>query len=44
MAGIYQRLLDKIRLDPESVLRGRVGLSAGQKVTVAAMALARNVA
>jgi phytoene synthase len=44
MAGIYQRLLDKIRLDPESVLRGRVGLSAGQKATVAAMALARNVA
>ena len=44
MAGIYQRLLDKIRLDPQSVLRGRVHLSAGQKATVAAMALARNVA
>jgi phytoene synthase len=43
MAGIYQRLLDKIRLDPESVLRGRVGLSAGQKATVAAMALARSL-
>jgi len=43
MAGIYQRLLDKIRLDPESVLRGRVSLSAGQKATVAAMALARNL-
>ncbi len=44
MAGIYQRLLDKIRLDPQSVMRGRVHLSAGQKATVAAMALARNVA
>jgi 15-cis-phytoene synthase len=39
MAGIYQRLLDKIRLDPGSVLRGRVCLSAAQKATVAAMAL-----
>ncbi len=44
MAGIYQRLLDKIRLDPRSVMKGRVHLSAGQKATVAAMALARNVA
>ncbi|MGD0811735.1 MAG: phytoene/squalene synthase family protein [Acidimicrobiales bacterium] len=44
MVGIYRRLLDKIRLDPESVLRGRVGLSTGQKAAVAAMALARNVA
>jgi phytoene synthase len=44
MAGIYQRLLDKIRLDPQSVMRGRAHLSAGQKATVAAMALARNVA
>ena len=31
MAGIYRRLLDKIRLDPESVLRGRVGLSSAEK-------------
>jgi phytoene synthase len=44
MAGIYQRLLDKIRLDPQSVLRGRVHLSARQKAGVAAMALVRNVA
>ncbi len=25
MAGIYRRLLDKIRPDPETVLHGRVG-------------------
>jgi hypothetical protein len=37
-------LLDKIRLDPQSVLRGRVHLSARQKAGVAAMALVRNVA
>jgi phytoene synthase len=44
MAGIYHGLLDRIRTDPESVLRGRVSLSAGRKATVAALALARNVA
>jgi phytoene synthase len=40
MTGIYRRLLDKIRLDPESVLRGRVSLSSGEKLAVAARALA----
>jgi phytoene synthase len=41
MTGIYRRLLDKIRVDPESVLRGRVSLSSGEKLTVAARAMAR---
>ena len=40
MAGIYRRLLDRIRMNPESVLHGRVSLSSGQKAAVAAMALA----
>ncbi len=44
MAGIYRRLLERIRLDPQSVLRGRVSLSPGQKATVAAMALAKAAA
>ncbi len=44
MAGIYHRLLERIRLRPESVLQGRVSLSAGQKATVAAIALARAAA
>ncbi len=44
MAGIYHRLLDRIRANPESVLRGRVSLSPGEKATVAAMALARAAA
>jgi phytoene synthase len=41
MAGIYRRLLDKIRLQPDRVMRGRVSLSPGEKATVAALALAR---
>ena len=41
MAGIYRRLLDRIRLCPESVLHGRLRLSPGQKAAVAALALAR---
>jgi len=41
MAGIYHRLLDKVRLRPDQVLRGRISLSRGQKATVAAIALAR---
>ena len=41
MAGIYRRLLDRIRACPESVLHGRVHLSSGQKASVAALALAR---
>jgi 15-cis-phytoene synthase len=44
MAGIYHRLLERIRMRPESVLHGRVSLSAGEKATVAAMALARAAA
>jgi phytoene synthase len=40
MAGIYRRLLDKIRHDPGAVLRGRVGLSSVEKLGVAARALA----
>jgi 15-cis-phytoene synthase len=44
MAGIYHRLLERIRMKPESVLHGRVSLSAGQKATVAAMALAKAAA
>jgi phytoene synthase len=41
MAGIYRRLLGKIRARPESVLTGRVRLSPGEKATVAAVALTR---
>jgi phytoene synthase len=44
MAGIYRRLLDKIRGRPDSVLDGRISLSAGEKTTVAALALARALA
>ncbi len=44
MAGIYRRLLERIRTAPESVMRGRVSLSPGQKATVAAMALAKAAA
>ena len=40
MAGIYHRLLDRIERDPAAVLRGRVSLSAGQKLAVAARSLA----
>jgi phytoene synthase len=39
MAGIYHRLLDRIERDPTSALRGRVSLTAGQKLTVAARSL-----
>ena len=44
MTGIYRRLLDKIRLDPQTVLRGRVGLSSIEKLNVAARALATGAA
>jgi hypothetical protein len=44
MAGIYHRLLDRIRAKPESVLVGRVSLSPGEKATVALTALARAAA
>lgn len=43
MAGIYRRLLDRIRVDPASVLHGRVCLSASQKAAVAALSLARSM-
>jgi 15-cis-phytoene synthase len=39
MAGIYRRLLDHIERDPGAVLRGRVSLTTGQKVSVAARSL-----
>jgi phytoene synthase len=39
MAGIYRRLLDQIERDPGAVLRGRVSLTTGQKVGVAARSL-----
>jgi phytoene synthase len=44
MTGIYRRLLDKIRLDPETVLHGRVGLTSAEKLSVAARALATGTA
>jgi phytoene synthase len=40
MAGIYYRLLQSISASPDAVLHQRVSLSAGQKATVAAKALA----
>jgi 15-cis-phytoene synthase len=40
MAGIYYRLLQSISASPDAVLQRRVSLSAGQKATVAAKALA----
>lgn len=39
MAGIYRKLLDRIRRDPASVLRTRVSLSAADKSLVAARAV-----
>jgi 15-cis-phytoene synthase len=35
MAGIYHRLLDHIERDPRAVLRGRISLTTGQKLSVA---------
>jgi phytoene synthase len=35
MAGIYRRLLDHIERDPGAVLRGRISLTTGQKLSVA---------
>jgi 15-cis-phytoene synthase len=43
MAGIYQRLLDRIAADPAAVLRGRVSLSTGEKAAVAVKALAGRI-
>ncbi|HKA84120.1 MAG TPA: squalene/phytoene synthase family protein, partial [Acidimicrobiales bacterium] len=39
MAGIYHRLLDQIERDPGAGLRGRISLTTGQKVGVAARSL-----
>ncbi len=41
MAGIYHRLLDRMRRDPAAVLRGRLSLPAWEKATVAARALTK---
>jgi 15-cis-phytoene synthase len=40
MAGIYRRLLERIAVAPAEVLKGRLSLSAGEKVAVAARSLA----
>ena len=40
MAGIYRRLLERIARRPGAVLEGRMSLPAGEKVLVAAQALA----
>ena len=39
MAGIYHRLLDHIERDPGAVLRGRISLTTGQKLSVAVRGL-----
>jgi phytoene synthase len=44
MAGIYHRLLDRIRRDPLAVTRTRVSLPRQQKALVAARALIRGAA
>jgi phytoene synthase len=41
MAGIYQRVLERIAADPARALRERVSLPAREKVWVAARAMAR---
>ncbi|HEY2576919.1 MAG TPA: presqualene diphosphate synthase HpnD [Streptosporangiaceae bacterium] len=40
MAGIYRRLLERIAAAPAEVLKGRLSLSTGEKVTVAIRCLA----
>jgi 15-cis-phytoene synthase len=40
MAGIYRRLLERIAAAPAEVLKGRLSLSTGEKVTVAIRSLA----
>jgi phytoene synthase len=40
MAGIYRRLLTRIRRDPAAVLRGRISLPAWEKAFVAAQSMA----
>jgi phytoene synthase len=39
MAGIYLRLLGRIRRDPAAVLRGRISVPAWEKALVAARSL-----
>ncbi len=39
MAGIYRRLLERIEAEPKAVLSGRLSLSTGEKLVVAAKAL-----
>ncbi|HMD57042.1 MAG TPA: squalene/phytoene synthase family protein [Solirubrobacteraceae bacterium] len=41
MAGIYERLLDRIEAHPEQAVRGRVSLSAREKALVAAQSMLR---
>jgi phytoene synthase len=41
MAGIYRELLERIANDPTQVMRGRLSLSTGAKLRVAARALIR---
>jgi phytoene synthase len=41
MAGIYRRLLERIRRDPRAVLSGRISLPGHEKAVVAARALVR---
>jgi len=43
MAGIYRSILDDIRRRPETVLRQRVSLSAGQKLALAGRELVRSL-
>jgi squalene synthase HpnD len=40
MAGIYRRLLERIAASPADVLKGRLSLSTGEKITVAVRSLA----
>ena len=43
MAGIYSTILDDIQREPETVLRRRVSLSAGQKLALAGRELVRSL-
>jgi phytoene synthase len=43
MAGIYSRILADIERDPETVLRRRLSLSAGQKLALAGRELVRSL-
>ncbi|MFB3093324.1 MAG: phytoene/squalene synthase family protein, partial [Dehalococcoidia bacterium] len=43
MAGIYSTILDDIEREPETVLRRRLSLSAGQKLALAGRELVRSL-